>query len=188
MAAQTKFSAFVGILERGLVMVVDKVEQPDLVGVDLDIGVRYPPHRTAIGKVLLAGLSVQDLMALIDRNGFLKKSPDTIASSSRLLEELGRVRELGYATSDGELYLGVRAIAAPIVDPLGHVRAAVSATGGGVPIDDPKLIDRVRSTASEISKRIVALGFRDRNGLANPYWSCPGFVDTGTPGGDASTH
>jgi DNA-binding IclR family transcriptional regulator len=156
MAAETRASGFVAVLERGRVMIVDKVERPGLAKIDMDIGVRYPAHSTALGKSMLAHLPKDQLHELFEQYGLPKSSPKTIDSKIRLLEELEAVRKQGYSTSDGELYLGFRAIAAPIFGLSGEVRAAVSATGVTLLVDDGKVIKSVRTAAHEISLRIAA--------------------------------
>ncbi len=72
LSAETRISAIIGVLERGRVMIVDKVEKPDLAKIDMDIGVRYPAHSTALGKVLLAHLPQHQLSSLFDHYGLTK--------------------------------------------------------------------------------------------------------------------
>jgi IclR family KDG regulon transcriptional repressor len=156
LSAQTRVSALIGVLERGRVMIVDKVEKPDLARIDIDIGVRYPAHSTALGKVLLAHLPQDQLLGFYDHPGLAKTSPKTIDSKDRLLAELECVRKQGYATSDGELFLGIRAVAAPIFDESGQVAAAVSITGVSVYVEDENNINTVKLAAREISRRFGA--------------------------------
>jgi IclR family transcriptional regulator, KDG regulon repressor len=162
LSSETKTSALIGVLERGRVMIVDKVEKPDLARIDIDIGVRYPAHSTALGKVLLAHLPERQILNLFDHYGLPKISPKTIDSRSRLLEELKTVQKQGYAASDGELYLGIRAVAAPIFDAGGEVSAAVSATGVTVSVEEETVINKVKAAAREISRcfRIAVEGRR----------------------------
>jgi IclR family KDG regulon transcriptional repressor len=152
LSSETKTSALIGVLERGRVMIVDKVEKPDLARIDIDIGVRYPAHSTALGKVLLAHLPERQLVSLFDHYGLPKTSPKTIDSRSRLLEELQIVQKQGHAVSDGELFLGIRAIAAPIFDASEEVSAAVSVTGVTVSVDEESAISTVKAAAREISR------------------------------------
>ena len=156
LSAQTRVSALIGVLERGRVMIVDKVEKPDLARIDIDIGVRYPAHSTALGKVLLAHLPKDQLAALFNNSGLPKTSPKTIDSKDRLIAELDTVRKQGYATSDGELFLGIRAVAAPIFDDSGQVAAAVSITGVTFYVEDENNISSVKLAAREISRRFGA--------------------------------
>lgn len=152
LSAETRISAIIGVLERGRVMIVDKVEKPDLAKIDMDIGVRYPAHSTALGKVLLAHLPQHQLLSLFDHYGLTKSSPKTIDSRDQLLAELQVVREQGYATSDGELFLGIRAVAAPIFDTNGEVSAAVSSTGVTLSVEEVAVINCVKAAAREISR------------------------------------
>jgi DNA-binding IclR family transcriptional regulator len=156
LSVETKISALIGILERGRVMIVDKVEKPDLAKIDMDIGVRYPAHSTALGKVLLAHLPDDQLTALFDHYRLAKVSPNTIDSKTRLFSELENARKQGYATSDGELFLGIKAVAAPIFDSMGEVSAAVSVTGVSVSVEDTHLINCVKVAAREITRRFGA--------------------------------
>jgi len=156
LSSETRISALIGILERGRVMIVDKVEKADLARIDMDIGVRYPAHSTALGKILLAHLPENQLSSLFDHYRLAKTSPNTIDTKVRLLSELEIARKQGYATSDGELFLGIRAVAAPIFDATGGVPAAVSVTGVTVSVEDMHIINSVKVAAREISRRFGA--------------------------------
>jgi IclR family acetate operon transcriptional repressor len=101
---------------------------------------------------LLAHLPERQLAHLFDHYGLPKVSPKTIDSRARLLEELKTVHQQGYATSDGELYLGIRAVAAPIFDAAGEVSAAVSATGVTASVEEETVISKVKTAAREISR------------------------------------
>jgi len=157
MAVETKASGLIGVLERGRLMIVDKVEKPDLAAIDMDIGVRYPAHLTALGKVLLAHLSEDRLQSFFESFDHHKPPTKGNDRTAQLREELRTVRKMGYAASDGELFMGIRAIAAPIIGPTGEPRAAVSATGFSVAIDNRGLITAVKTAAKEISNRLAAV-------------------------------
>jgi DNA-binding IclR family transcriptional regulator len=156
LSAETRVSALIGVLERGGMMIVDKVEKPDLARIDMDIGVRYPAHSTALGKVLLAHLPQTQLSALFHQPGLTKLSPKTIDSRDRLISELEMVRKQGYASSDGELFIGIRALAAPIFNESEDVVAAVSVTGITVNVEDDFVVNTLKIAAREISRRFSA--------------------------------
>jgi IclR family transcriptional regulator, KDG regulon repressor len=156
LSSQTDASSLVGVLERRHVMIIDKIEKPDLAVIDMDIGVCYPVHSTALGKVLLAYLPENRVRLIFDGIPLVKSSPRTKDSKSQLLEELKRVKKQGYAVADGELFMGIRAVAAPIFAANDEVRAAVSATGLTVSVEDKRTIRAVQAAAHEISKRLAA--------------------------------
>jgi IclR family transcriptional regulator, KDG regulon repressor len=154
-AAETRYSALIGVLERGLIMIVDKVEKPDLFKIDMDIGVRYPAHTTALGKVLLSHLPLAEVTALFDGYAAWPDPKKAVLSRERRMQELVDVKANGYAISDGELFPGIWAVAAPIFDSTGEVRAAVSATGGCSSTENGEIKACVMRAAREISIRLT---------------------------------
>jgi DNA-binding IclR family transcriptional regulator len=154
-AAETRHSALIGVLERGLIMIVDKVEQPDLATIDMDIGVRYPAHTTALGKVLLAHLPTAEVEALFDGFTLITNPQKSAVSRAARMQELAQVKKQGFAISNGELFPGIWAVAAPIYDGSGVVRAAVSATGGRSMRENKDIQACILRAAHEISVRLA---------------------------------
>jgi len=163
-ASETGLAAGIGVLESNHVLLVDRVEAPEF-GVQSilherprdqrDIGREMPAHSTALGKVLLAYLSRQELAKYLDERALTRKTPKTIVSRDRLLPELKKIRQRGYATSDEEHSPGVRALSAPIFDFRGAVQAAISLNGSpAVPIwREPRtLVALVTAAARDISR------------------------------------
>jgi IclR family KDG regulon transcriptional repressor len=171
---QTGLSAGIGVLERGRVLLVDRVEGPRFVDTAIqaaaartvrsgsatsyriraqrDIGRELPAHSTALGKVLLAFLPGQSVIDLIFKQG----PRNTVGSRKRFLAELDLVRKQKYATADGEVYPDLRALSVPIFDADGEVRAAVSVTGNpSEPVwdDVAQLVRTVEDAARDISRR-----------------------------------
>jgi DNA-binding IclR family transcriptional regulator len=79
---------------------------------------RAPMHRGASGKVLAAYLEPAELDRLV-----------AAADRSELGEELAAIRAAGYAFTAGELDAGAAAVAAPILDRRGRIRAGLSIAG-----------------------------------------------------------
>jgi DNA-binding IclR family transcriptional regulator len=162
-ASETGLAAGVGVFEAGHVLLVDRVEPPDSVGQTLvhdrprdqrDIGRELPAHSTALGKVLLAHLSRQELQDYLEERELTRRTPKTIVSRDRLLVELRKIRHRGYAIADGEHDAGLRALSAPIFDFTGTVQAALSLNGAlSAPIwREPRtLVALVTAAARDIS-------------------------------------
>ena len=172
LTSETGLSAGIGVLERGRVLLVDRVEGPRFVSNAVqtpaqgrasyrvreqrDIGRELPAHSTALGKVLLAYLPLHQVLEVIAQSGLLRSTPRTITSKAKFLAELELVRKQGYAIADQEEYLGLRSLSAPIFDVDGAVRAAVSVNGSpSEPVwnnlDD--LIKLVEAAGRDISRR-----------------------------------
>jgi IclR family KDG regulon transcriptional repressor len=170
---QTGLSAGIGVLQKGRVLLVDRVEGPRFVDraiqaaahrtarnfrvrAQRDIGRELPAHSTALGKVLLAFSPRQQVLDVISKLGLARSTATTIVSKKRFLAELDLVRKQGYAVADGEAYADLRALSVPIFDTDGEVRAAVSVNGDlSEPVWDdlPALVKTVEDAARDISRR-----------------------------------
>jgi DNA-binding IclR family transcriptional regulator len=167
LTSETGLSAGIGVLARGWVLLVDRVEGPGFVNRALearpyrersqrDVGRELPPHSTALGKVLLAYLPRDQAKAILAQRGLRRYTRKTNVSEARLLAELETVRKQGYAVADEEAYMDLRALAAPVFDAEGAARAAVSVNGSPKdPVwnDLPGLVKLVHHAARDISRR-----------------------------------
>jgi IclR family transcriptional regulator, pca regulon regulatory protein len=98
----------------------------------VSIGSRVPAYATAIGRALLAGLTDEQLDALLTGRTFEKVTPRTATEPERLRKLIAKVRSDGFAVTDGEWEEGVRSGAVPIHDGRGQTIAALSvAVNGG---------------------------------------------------------
>jgi len=113
-----------------------------------------------VGKALLAYLDPKERDAILRHRGLKKLTTHTITTMPKLLQELQRVCELGYAVDDEENSLGARCIGAPIFNGEGKIEAAIASTGtvNAVPRDAvPHLADMIKEAARRISHQ---LGYR----------------------------
>jgi DNA-binding IclR family transcriptional regulator len=117
-----------------------------------------PCHSTGVGKAALA-FQPQPIIDRIIGLGLRSFTQNTITEPARLLQELAKIRENGYAIDDNEHELDRRCVAAPIRNASGKVFAAISVTGKARRFDSehiPELAGLVISHARLIS---VQLGF-----------------------------
>lgn len=120
------------------------------------VGQRIPLHATSNGKVLLSGLSDEQIRKVVGRR-LQSFTPDTVTNVHTLLEQVEKVREQGHAVVIGELEVGLTAIAAPLRNAHGDVIASLSASGPSFRFDDAlieRAIDEVTATAREVSARL----------------------------------
>jgi DNA-binding IclR family transcriptional regulator len=144
LAARTGEAVRVGVLTGLDVLVAHYVFRPDGAAQKADVGALLPAHATALGKALLA--YEPGAASLLPAHA-VAYTTRTVAARDRLLAELTRVREHGYAVEVGEHAAGVAAIAVPVFGPGGLVVAAVGVHGDQ---------DRVCAHAGEPRPRIVA--------------------------------
>jgi IclR family transcriptional regulator, pca regulon regulatory protein len=94
--------------------------------VSISVGTRFPAYATSMGRVLLAGMSDEDLERYLAEADFAQMTDRTVTDPDRLREIVAEVRRQGYAIVDQELEEGLRAIAVPIHGSGGAVTAAVN--------------------------------------------------------------
>jgi DNA-binding IclR family transcriptional regulator len=124
--ARCKETLNLGTLDGGEVVVIETLESPLSIRMSSKVGNRRYPHSTALGKVLLSGMSEEETNRFIQVKGLPKMTPNTITTRAALLKELGKIRQRGYAVDDQENELDGRCLGAPIVDSRDRVIAALS--------------------------------------------------------------
>ena len=93
------------------------------------VGVVRPAHSTALGKVMLAALSDQQLDRYLGHAELKPHTPNTIVSADRLRREIVEVRRAGMAFDDGEFDSELRCVALPVRDYTGQVIGAIGISG-----------------------------------------------------------
>lgn len=119
-------STCLGVAAGQRCMIVDTLEGNNQLRVAFEIGERPHYHGAAIGKVLLAGLSAEQVHEIVGDTPLPAITTHTITDHELLRSELQRVRDRGYALSDQESIIGVGAVAAPLTNSLGAVIAGLS--------------------------------------------------------------
>ncbi len=128
LARRTGEIVHISILDKDEIVYLEKKGEGRALTVGTKIGGRSPAHASSMGKVLLAGLSRQELSQLFSRGPLVRCTPFTITKIPELLTELDKVRKQGFAVDDEESFHGVRCVAAPIHDRSGRIVAAISVT------------------------------------------------------------
>jgi DNA-binding IclR family transcriptional regulator len=140
--------------EHGRVVIIDTRPGTDPVELATHSGIRMAMHTTSPGKAILAHLPGERVDAIVDRHGLYGMTEHTITTRETLAEELERVCERGYATDDEERLIGLRTVAAPVVDRSGTVHGAVTAYGPKHRVPDDRferdLPRRLKETANVV--------------------------------------
>ena len=157
LADETGQTANLGILDRGELVHI-AIAPPDRpLRYWATIGKREDAHYTGLGKVLLAALSEDQLDAHLAMRELARRTDKTITDPAGLRAELQRVGRQGYAIDDEESNLGLRCVAAPVIDRFGATTAAVSISGSTAEFTDqvmPRYIAAVVRAGGDISLRL----------------------------------
>lgn len=154
-------SSSMSVLDGAEIVYVARVPTTRIMTIALALGSRLPAYPTSMGRVLLSGLSDDDLKEYVSRTTFEKLTPNTITDPRRFRSIVTEVRSAGFALVDQELEEGVRSIAAPIRNSRGDVIAAMNVSCHASRVDVDRMLEelkpRLLEAASEISERVRSM-------------------------------
>lgn len=128
LVAVTHESSSMSQLDGSDIVYTARVAVPKIIGISVQIGTRFPAYATSMGRVLLAdlpGSAVDRIFDTPSRSGIVPRVKPT---RRELHNSLAEIRKRGWAISDEQLSLGIRSVAAPVVDTEGRTVAAVNVT------------------------------------------------------------
>lgn len=113
-AARTGETCFLSVPSGDEIVFVDKVESTQAIRYSIQLGTRRPLYCSAHGKVVLASLDDEAFDAYVMRTKLKPITDKTIVERAKLERAVARIRQLGYAVSDGEFIDNVYSISAPL--------------------------------------------------------------------------
>lgn len=119
-------TAFSAIITAGALVLPDRVEAQWPLRLTLDVGSHVPLHCTASGKLFLAWMPRRERDALIERLTLTRMTANTLTEPDALRAECDAIARLGYSCDREEFIAGLIAVAVPVVDQAGEVRAAIA--------------------------------------------------------------
>jgi IclR family transcriptional regulator, pca regulon regulatory protein len=126
LVARVRESSSISVLDGHQIVYVARVPTKRIMTVAISVGTRFPAYATSMGRVLLAGMSPEELDRYLAEADLGPITARTVTDPERLREIVGEVGRQGYAIVDQELEEGLRAIAAPISGSGGAVTAAIN--------------------------------------------------------------
>lgn len=79
------------------------------------ISKRTPIHSHAGGKAILAHLTADEVEAIINSQGLIERTEETVTDKDELFDQLREIRERGFAISEGEEAVGIRCVGVPVI-------------------------------------------------------------------------
>lgn len=140
-------------------VIIEKIESTQALRIGVNIGLRFPLHSNAPGKVLLAFRHPKERERTINRIKLERFTDRTITDKATLRADCERVMKQGYGTDWGEADEGIHCVAAPIRDRLNALMATlwVSGIAGRMPKSTfTAVAAEVMKAAGEIERRLRA--------------------------------
>ena len=126
LVARVRESSSISVLDGDHIVYVARVPTKRIMTVAISVGTRFPVYATSMGRVLMTGMSQDELDRYLADADFEAFTARTVTDPDRLREIVREVAKQGYAIVDQELEEGLRAIAAPIHGAGGAVTASIN--------------------------------------------------------------
>ena len=154
---ESGLTGHLSVLREGESMYIDRAQCDGFVQVSTYVGLRWPAHTSAAGKVLLAFLPEPDLAKILAQKKLKPLTPHTITSRQALAQQLAAIGRKGYGWEQNEGEMGLGCVAAPVFGPRHELVAALSLTGTVHQVSRakiPMLGNLARKYAREMSSRL----------------------------------
>ena len=134
-------------------VMLEKIQSPQVLNLSPAIGFVGPCHCSASGKCLLAYSDPAYLRQFVGKP-LPQFTKNTITDWDVLQQDLEKIREQGYSVDYEEREVGLTCIAAPIFNRKGQLQATISVAGPTARIHGERteeIIHEVKATAKQIS-------------------------------------
>lgn len=151
-------NASFSMLINGRANLIYREESLQMVRVAGSVGEERALHAGSTGKVLGAFQDEEIIRKRLMEQPLTAYTERTITAPAALLEEYARIREQGYAISDGELNIETIGIGAPVRNDAGNVWAAISIGAPRMRVDQARrehYIFLVKEIAEEMSRDLM---------------------------------
>ena len=122
------------------------------------VGSRLPAYCTSSGLAMLSVLPEPRARAILEASDLVKHTQFTVTNVAKIMERLKKFRDVGYAHTENELYLGDIATAVPVTASdgslVGAINAAVARPRWKGAEDEARLSSLLISAARAISSRL----------------------------------
>jgi DNA-binding IclR family transcriptional regulator len=118
-------SVYLAILSNWRVVIIQRVDSPNVWAMVTKLGLYAPVHCTASGQVLISEVNSHELERAMKKIGLKKYTNRTITRFSELKRRLDEIKRKGYVIVDREYNPEIVAIAAPIRNAWGKIAAAL---------------------------------------------------------------
>jgi IclR family transcriptional regulator, acetate operon repressor len=152
---ETGETANLYVAEEGEAICMAQVESRQLMRAIARPGGRVTMHCSAAGKAILAWLPEREVGKVLERHGLPRFTDRTLTTPRGLKAALDETRARGYAADDEEHAVGLRCVAAPVLDEHGAPLAGMSVSGPTARIPDHRFA-LLGALVAETAKAVTA--------------------------------
>lgn len=129
LVGQVKESCSAAVLDATDIVYVLRVPTHKIMSITLGVGSRLPAYCTSMGRVLLADLPEDELMARLKASNRQAHTRHTVTDIDALAARVAQARRQGWCIVNQELEEGLISMAAPITNNAGRTVAALNISG-----------------------------------------------------------
>ena len=159
---QSGESVLLGVFTTDLMFGVytERLESPNPIRFAPAVGERRPLYCTGLGKALLAFSDEEWAAKYVQSVELQRFTKHTVGSRTALAEEVKKIRQRGVSVSSDEMIEGGAAVAAPVFELGGNLRACVviAAPSARLRARSAELQKQVRHTAERLSNVMGFIG------------------------------
>lgn len=155
LSASVGETSFLAVYNNGDVVYLYKAEGTASIQTIARLGSRRPAYCTALGKVILANLAIEETERVFEKK-LAKFTDKTVTDRVKLYEEFAHIRSRGYASDDEGIEYGLYCLAVPIRNYTGAVIAAISVSGPIKRLRENRdaVVEQLKSVGETISRRL----------------------------------
>ncbi|HEX5992810.1 MAG TPA: IclR family transcriptional regulator [Thermomicrobiales bacterium] len=176
LARRCNESVSLGVLNAGSVLIVQRIESPEILRADIRPGTRMPLHASASGKALLATMADLEIDRLLSESPLPDSARMTHRQRNGLLADIRLIRKRGYAKQKEEFVDGISAVATPVLTAGGRALAALSIASPSSRFDEVRWSALLLPAASYMSE---LCGYRAQREEQAPNGAGHMFAGTG---------
>jgi IclR family pca regulon transcriptional regulator len=126
---EVKESCSAAVLEGTDIIYVLRVPTHKIMSISLGVGSRLPAYCTSLGRVLLAGLTDDEVLNRLQASDRKALTRHTLTDVNELLTKVQLTRKQGWSLVNQELEEGLVSLAAPVTNREGRTVAALNISG-----------------------------------------------------------
>jgi IclR family pca regulon transcriptional regulator len=126
---EVKESCSAAVLDATDIVYVLRVPTHKIMRITLGVGSRLPAYCTSLGRVLLADLADDEVMARLKASDLQALTRNTVTDPDALLTRIRQVRKQGWSLVNQELEEGLISLAVPITNRAGRTVAGLNISG-----------------------------------------------------------
>jgi IclR family pca regulon transcriptional regulator len=154
------------VLDETEIVYILRIPVHRILSIGVSVGSRLPAHATSMGRVLLAGLSPDQLDRYFKTVNLRAFTKATVTDPDKLRKIIATDRERGYSWIDGEMEAQISGLSVPVRDGQGHVISALNVSFNRAKLNKDAVVKKFLPGLQKAAEQMTrSLTMRDKDRL-----------------------